>query len=716
MSTTDPGAFFGSCRTIMWYDQYCENYYTRGFKAYSPGAVLDDLLKIDADLYAIYATNQWGLAYYNSDILPKYPPLGDHDYLGEIVQGLCDHGKHTIAYTNWLDSRHPEWRWHKLNADGTITRPTQDLEEIPGYRAQGKGPVYRAEYGEWFLPCINSPRREEILSVAEEIAGRYPVDALHLDMFFNPGICACPYCQAELESMLGGEPITYQAVCDHWGDYLAWRQRQSAALIGQLAEIAHAHGIALAPNSFCPVYMDPLIAVSEHWWPHIDGYVTEAWLRLRQQFADIHSSTITTKWARSVPKPTLFLVTGQHPRFSHYTLARPEYAIHAASAQSNGRPILGSCGQGPYPTTHFSPQALSAARDLFYDYTRRTEGSPRKTAKQIAILWSQDSWAFYEPGEDSRAYRYEFLGYARTLLENHRIFDVLIDSEINTPDDLVQYELLILPNVGCMSDQLAGVIRAYVQHGGKLLASHETSLLDARGRRRDSYALEDVLGVGYQCGFGQPTCYLPDGVEPCPCPSEASVVEPQGADVLHRLIAPDPDYPNEGTGVDLVPGSATDHPLLTRHEYGQGEAWYLAASLGKAIYTYGYFQMTDWLEGLLAQLELAELYHLDAPRSVEIHAERDAASTVYVHLVNLTTPHAMPARDIVRSVDEIVPLHGVRLFLPGELDGASIASEGAEITTLATDGGLWLTVDKLVDSVTISIPTGAGPTPLALLP
>jgi len=708
MPPTDPGAFFGSCRTIMWYDQYCENYFSRGFKAYAPGAVLDDLLQMDADLYAIYATNQWGVAYYDSDILPKYPPLGEHDYLGEIVEGLRAHGKYTIAYINWLDARHPAWRWHKLNADGTVARPTQDLDEIPAYQTQGRGPVYRVEYGEWFLPCINSPRRQEILRVAAEIADRYPVDALHLDMFFNPGICVCPYCQGELESILDGDPITYEAVCEHWNDYLSWRQERSAALIEELAAIVHARGIALAPNSFCPVYMDPLIAVSEQWWPHIDAYVTEAWLRLRPQFADIHSSTITSKWVRSVPKPALFLVTGQHPGFSHYPLAKPEYALHAASARSNGRPILGSCGQGAYPSTRSSPRAISTLRNVFQDYAKRTAGPLRETVKQIALLWSQDTWAFYEPGEDSRAYRYEFLGYARTLLESHRIFDVLIDSEIGGLDDLAPYELLILPNVACLDSQLANVVRTYIRQGGKLLATHETGLYDARGRRREALALADVLGIRYQGRFDQPTCYLPDGEEPCPCPSEASVIHDQGADVLHHLIAPDPDYPNVGTGVDLVPGPITDHPLFTQHRYGQGQAWYLAATLAKAAYTYGYFQMTNWLENMLARLGLAELYRLEAPRSVEIHLERDAIGTTFAHLVNLTTPHAVPARDIVRSVDEIVPLHNVRLFLPGNVIGHGIACEGAEISTQPTAKGLWLSVETLTDCCTITIPADTG--------
>lgn len=705
MPSNSPDAFFASCRTIMWYDQYCENYYERGFKDYRPEAVLDDLLRMDADLYAIYATNQWGVAYYDSDILPKYPPLGEHDYLGEIVEGLRVHGKRTIAYINWLDARHPEWRWHKLQRDNTVLCPTQNLAEIPGYAVQNKGPVYRAEYGEWFLPCINSPRREEILRVATEIADSYPVDALHLDMFFNSGICVCPYCQEPLHSMLGGAPITYQAVCEHWDAYLSWRQEVSASLIAQLAEIVHTRGVALAPNSFCPVYMDPLIAVSSQWWPHLDAYVTEAWLRLRPQFADIHSSTITAKWVRSVPKPALFLVTGQHPGFSHYPLAEPEYALHAASARSNGRPILGSCGQGAYPSTRSSPRAVSFLRDLFRRYADQTAVPPRDTVKQVALLWSEASWAFYEPGEDSRAYRYEFLGYARALLEEHRIFDVLIDNQITSVDDLSPYELLILPNVVCLDDRLANVIRAYVQQGGKLLATGETSLCDARGRRREKLALWDVLGVTHQRRYEQPTCYLANEIEPCPCPSEAAVVQASTADVLQRLIAPDPDYPNVGTGIDLVPGPTTDHPMLTVHRYGRGQAWYLAATLGKAYYTYGYWQMARCMESLLERLDLKQLYRLEAPKSVEVHLEQDEQDALYVHLVNLTTPHAVPAREIVRSVDEIVPLHGIRLFLPDRVETEGILCDGADMNIQPTDEGLWFRLDGLTDGCTITVPS-----------
>ena len=69
-------------QTIYWYDQYCEAHYPNGFKDYTVEAVMRDLDAVDADVYAIYATNQWGIAYYPSDILPTYPPLGGRDYFG----------------------------------------------------------------------------------------------------------------------------------------------------------------------------------------------------------------------------------------------------------------------------------------------------------------------------------------------------------------------------------------------------------------------------------------------------------------------------------------------------------------------------------------------------------------------------------------------------------------------------------------------------------
>jgi hypothetical protein len=62
---------------------------------------------VDADVFDVYATNQWGIASYDSAVLPTYPPLDGRDCFGEVTAAPKRHGKQVTACTNWLDFRHP---------------------------------------------------------------------------------------------------------------------------------------------------------------------------------------------------------------------------------------------------------------------------------------------------------------------------------------------------------------------------------------------------------------------------------------------------------------------------------------------------------------------------------------------------------------------------------------------------------------------------------
>ncbi len=697
---------FAGCKTIMWYDQYVKNYYdAAGFRDYTLDAVMRDLDAIDADVYAIYATNQWGIAYYDSDVFPKHPSLGERDYFGEVVGALKERGKKVIAYTNWLDSRHPEWHWRRLAQDDTVEPLPSGMEEIAAYRPQGKGPVYKVAYGRWFTPCINSPRREEILRVAREIVERYPVDAFHLDMFFNTGICLCDSCRPHLEEMLGTREITYRAVTERWGEYLHWRQEVSTSLIAELADIAHGHGVGLAPNAFCPIYLWPTMAVSPGWWPYLASYVTEAWLRLASGVADTHSTTIVAKWLRALGMPGMVLVTGQHPRFSHAPLAEQEYRMHASSLLGNGGYILGSCGQGAYPSTGSSQAAVETMGLVFADYKRAaadTDATQRETVKHVAVIWSQDTRDFYEPGEDTWRYRFEFLGYCRALLENHRLFDIVVPERIRSADDLAGYELVILGNVACMEEPLAEAIRGYVAAGGQLLATANTGLCDRLGRPRERSLLEDVLGVRYVEPYPFAAYYWSywEGKEPSvlvsapPPAGTAARVQPTTAESLAALVEPDPDYPDSGSGVDLVPGADSAYPLFTCNRFGQGTAWYLAGSLGYAAYSTGYHQTLAILAGLLDGLAPTKGYQLSAPITVELSMETDAEGTLYAHLTNQTVPAYLPGREITRSVDVVIPVSDVRLRLYGPIRAEDVeAADGLSVN--AIEGGVECHIHRL---------------------
>ncbi len=57
--------------------------------------------------------------------------------------------------------------------------------------------------------------------------------------------------------------------------------------------------------------------------------------------------------------------------------------------------------------------------------------------------------------------------------------------------------VLVLPNVACMSDRAAEVVRRFVRSGGGLIATFETSLYDADYRKRPDFALADLFRARY---------------------------------------------------------------------------------------------------------------------------------------------------------------------------------------------------------------------------
>ena len=61
-----------------------------------------------------------------------------------------------------------------------------------------------------------------------------------------------------------------------------------------------------------------------------------------------------------------------------------------------------------------------------------------------------------------------------------------------------QFKLLILPNIAALSDHQCEQLREYVRRGGSLMATHETSLYDEWGVRRQDFGLGELFGVRFK--------------------------------------------------------------------------------------------------------------------------------------------------------------------------------------------------------------------------
>jgi hypothetical protein len=284
-------------------------------------------------------------------------------------------------------------------------------------------------------------------------------------------------------------------------------------------------------------------------------------------------------------------------------------------------------------------------------------------------------------------------------LENHQIFDIVLPERISGTADLAEYELVILPNVACMSDRLAAILEEYVAGGGKILSTYDSGLLDPRGRTRPDLALGDVLGIRYLEPYPLGTCYVQREPEPSVCIGAAACTQATTATVVSHIIEPHPDYPD--SGLDLVPGDETPYPMISHHPYGRGHAWYVAASLGYAAYRFGYYQTLELLADLIADMGLSTWYQLEAPCTVELSMETDAQGTLYVHLANQTVPAYTPGRAISRSIDQIIRLEGIRLKLYGPYRVADVQADDGSVHEI--EGGVECVVDRLTDYKTITL-------------
>jgi hypothetical protein len=85
-------------------------------------------------------------------------------------------------------------------------------------------------------------------------------------------------------------------------------------------------------------------------------------------------------------------------------------------------------------------------------------------------------------------------GMYYALLEGRFLFDFVHEDKL-APENLAKYSALLLPNTALLSDDQCRQLRAYVDAGGSLLATFETSMYTERNQRRAEFGLADVFGI-----------------------------------------------------------------------------------------------------------------------------------------------------------------------------------------------------------------------------
>ena len=121
-------------------------------------------------------------------------------------------------------------------------------------------------------------------------------------------------------------------------------------------------------------------------------------------------------------------------------------------------------------------------RDHFADLYRGV-----RNRADVAVLHGYASMAYNSdlPWQSSMLFE-------QALIQARAPFDIVFDEHLR---DLSQYRVLVLPEQESMSDAQAAQVREYVEKGGGLVATGQTSLFTEEQRRRRDFALAGLFGI-----------------------------------------------------------------------------------------------------------------------------------------------------------------------------------------------------------------------------
>lgn len=643
---------------LYWYDQYALNEQATAFAAYDPDRIAKELIDLGSDLVALYAGNQFGLAYYPSAIVPQHPGLAGRDYFGEVSSRLKAAGVRVIAYINWLNSAHPEWRVVPVGASEAEVRKSAPLTswanpDLPEYRVQA------LPGGAWQVPCANSPRREQVVALAREICERYHPDAFHLDMFHCVEPCVCEFCRPSLAALLGTENPTWEELRAGWRTYIDWKAERQASLIAELTAVLHEYGVVAAHNASVPLTPE-LIGFGEGWLPHLDVFLSEAFEAFYSPCCDLNTSSLTVKLHHALGMPSWMLRTSHSAHYGHWPISKAQWELSASAVKANNGGAFGPCGIGAYPDTTTAKRLYDNVRHGFDFYMADDDLAEGAVSQaKVALLFSWATRKYSGPRGDYY-WLEELTGWSRLLTEEHYPFDAVIAERLTSPDDLAQYSLVILPEPVNLSTACCEALRQWVEAGGTLIATGETSLEDEKGFWREDFGLAEVLGITWE-GAIEGLFALERPLEPTPYKGAFQFVEATGR-VIARRIETDPAG-SVGGGEDPLPVGPAKWPAVTVSDFGQGKAYYVAFGLGRYFEQHGEEHTGELMSELVGAAFPTRQLEVEAPKTVEVTLFRqEAKGRFVVHLANRTVPWSLPTA--LRQPSEIIPVSDVVVRLP----------------------------------------------------
>ncbi len=662
-------------------------------------------------------------AYYDSRLLKRRSP---HVPLDRLEKDVAEYDKLGIrilgVYPPTLQGEvyelHPDWRRVPTDTDQI---PQVDLKEHP--------------YGG--MLCLLGPYGDFFIDVLAEIVTKFPsVSAFSFDGIHHAGGCYCQHCRANYLADTGLAIPKRDMEAEAFRKYQHWADRKLEDIIRRMQTRLKGINPDIALVTWTTNagryghFLDIPRNMSARMNLLFDGPDQEFWM------------DETNRGASVVPAfgaAYMWAVTNHRIGFAEpYLMSRGNpYGKDSFPAHEVERRMMLALAHGVGPSIALAqPENLKPAiRHALAEVKKR---KPWLTHKQpepwAAIVMSDNTRTFYgrSSGQVEERYLANVFGSFRAALEEHLPFTLINDWNLDPKQlaDLQRYQVVVLPNTACLDERQADAIRRFVEKGGGLVASLDTSLCDEYGTPRNTPVLADVLGVERK------------GVAAAPTPGQeidenfARTLPPEywarrkgvwnfqrlpvlesflDTPKLNVLLGNEPVTfkgpvvrvtPRAGTQI-LATVQAKDDPksetlpAVVTSRFGTGKVVYLAAGLDAAHYSPSYpYHRVVLAEAIRWAASSPPPVEVIAPMCVQATTVRQkkAGERLVVHLfndINTTAGHGHPAEEVPLR-EEVLPIHDIRVRFRGyEITRAHLEPDGKALPLTKVGDQLEVSVPKL---------------------
>jgi hypothetical protein len=606
--------------------------------------------------------------------------LGERDLFGEILGAARRAGLTVLA-----------------RMDSTRTYEGVFREHPDWFARDAHGEPFRA--GDLYTACVNGPWVKECVpAILREITERYHPDGFTDNSWSGLGqgqVCYCDHCREDFRRTARDLPVRVDWDDPAYRAWILWSYARRTGIWDAYNRITHeaggpdCHWLGMCqgdPSEMCGDFRHPKALWSR------SPIVMLDW-QARRPGEGFQTNATAGKvvhgvlgWDKLVPESTALYLGPTRPMFRKAAKPEPEVLLWAIEGMAAGiQPWWHHLGASQDDRR----QLRTAERLSQWHAENEAYLFDRRPIATVGVAWSETNIDWYGRGESATRAETPFTGVAGAL-GLHRIPWRAVHAD-DVARDAPELDSLVLPNLAAMSDAQCAAVRRFVEGGGGLVATGETSLYDHEGRRRADLALAEILGARatgeHRGSFSGPAAspwasgeghsYLRLGKEATHSPAFAGLEDTDilpfggrvevvraeaGAAVPLTFVPDSPQSPPENVWMreprTEIPG------LVLGARDGRGRVAYLPADLDRC---FGRDRIPDHARLIANLVRWASRrpmpVEIEGPGLLDVHLFRQPGRLV-LHVVNLTNPAAF--RPYATELYAVGPLR-VRVAKPQDL-------------------------------------------------